>query len=55
MVLVYYRNMDCQLTISAANGYRILVDVREYIIEDGEGPECVYDSLRFYDGELLSK
>lgn len=45
------RDMDCQWTIDANNSYRIMVDVREYIIEDGEGADCVYDSLRFYDGE----
>lgn len=48
--VTYYPEMDCQWTIGASNGFRIMVDVREYIIEDGEGADCVYDSLRFYDG-----
>lgn len=48
---IYYRDMDCQWNIGASNGFRIMVDVREYIIEDGEGADCVYDSLRFYDGK----
>lgn len=48
---ICHRDMDCQWNIAASsNGFRIMVDVREYIIEDGEGADCVYDSLRFYDG-----
>jgi hypothetical protein len=45
--------MDCQWSISAGNGNRVVVDVREYIIEDGEGPECVYDFLQFFDGWFM--
>lgn len=48
--VTYYPDMDCQWTISANNSFRIMVDVREYLIEEGEGADCVYDSLRFYDG-----
>lgn len=48
---IYHRDMDCQWNIGASNGFRIMMDVREYIIEDGEGADCVYDSLRFYDGK----
>ncbi|XP_048756580.2 bone morphogenetic protein 1-like [Ostrea edulis] len=50
----YYPNMDCQWRISAGNGNRVVVDVREYIIEDGEGSECVYDYLQFFDGSSTS-
>ncbi|XP_062598422.1 tolloid-like protein 2 [Saccostrea cucullata] len=50
----YYSNMDCKWLISAGNGERVVVDMREYIIEDGEGPECVYDFLQFFDGSSTS-
>ncbi|MDD4148549.1 MAG: M4 family metallopeptidase [Bacteroidales bacterium] len=50
----YYSNTDASVTIYAPGSSSILLTIHEFDIEPGDGSECDYDYISFYNGSSTS-